>query len=353
MARTRSIKGKDVIVSQDAVDDSTSLNVRHGDYVAHMVRNIEKDNLHLQGKVSDDIPSGFEKQQTPTRENFEPRLVETLDILSKAMMEMKQSQTMIDKKQFDMECYLAELIVAVKLSSHDGDVPEAVNRAKQDPNRLGGQASGGVKEIGSTSHVSISNSPFDERYVPPHKRDELVHFNFFKINNQTSRNSRSFNAGANHPPKYDPEERNQPLPHQPVARPLDMEAVREPVQELYGPGLRQIDRPQFHKPYPDHIDRKNPYPRGYKIPIFSLFSGEDGHSAIEHVAKFTIQCGVLANLDNIANFKLRLFPNSLTCTAFTWYATLPRNSVLTWAEMERLFHTQFYRVESDLYYRII
>ncbi|XP_050233321.1 uncharacterized protein LOC126681809 [Mercurialis annua] len=128
-----------------------------------------------------------------------------------------------------------------------------------------------------------------------------------------------------------------------------MEAVREAVQELYVLGLKQIDRPQFHKPYPDHIDKENPYPRRYKISNFSLFSGEDGHSTIkQHLAKFTIQCGVLANLDNIANFKLRLFPNSLTSTAFTWYTTLPRNSVLTWPEMERLFHTQFYCAEPEI-----
>ena len=33
----------------------------------------------------------------------------------------------------------------------------------------------------------------------------------------------------------------------------------------------------------------------------------------------------------------------MTRNAFTWYATLPRNSVLTWQEMERQFHTQFFR----------
>ena len=53
--------------------------------------------------------------------------------------------------------------------------------------------------------------------------------------------------------------------------PIDLDAVREVVQELYGPGLRQINEPEFHKPYPDAIDRNNPYPRGYRIPKFSFF----------------------------------------------------------------------------------
>ena len=57
---------------------------------------------------------------------------------------------------------------------------------------------------------------------------------------------------------------------------LDLGAIREVVQELYGPGFKQIDRPEFYKPYPEMIDRENPYPRGYMIPDFSSFSGEDG-----------------------------------------------------------------------------
>ena len=75
------------------------------------------------------------------------------------------------------------------------------------------------------------------------------------------------------------------------------------------------------------IDRENPYPRGYRIPGFSFFSREDGQSSMEHVARFTMQCGELANYENFYHFKIRLFPNSLTGVAFTWYTTLPRNSI--------------------------
>ena len=72
---------------------------------------------------------------------------------------------------------------------------------------------------------------------------------------------------------------------------------------------------------------------------FSFFSKEDGQSTLEHVARFTVQCGELANYENFYRLKLRLFPNSWTRAAFTWYTTLPRNSIQSWQEMERQFHT--------------
>ena len=94
-------------------------------------------------------------------------------------------------------------------------------------------------------------------------------------------------------------------------------AIREAVQELYGPSLKQICGPEFYKPYPEMIDRENLYPMGYKILDFSLFSGEDGQSTMEHVARSTMQCGELANYENFYHFKLILFPNSLTGASFT------------------------------------
>ena len=75
------------------------------------------------------------------------------------------------------------------------------------------------------------------------------------------------------------------------------------------------------------IDKENLYLREYRIPYFSLLLGEDGQSTMEHVARFTMQCGELANYENFYNFKLRLFPNSLTRASFTWLTTLPRNSI--------------------------
>ena len=120
---------------------------------------------------------------------------------------------------------------------------------------------------------------------------------------------------------------------QPVAI-LDLGAIGEAVHELYGQRLMQIGHLEFYKPYPEMIDRENPYLRGYRILDLSLFSEEDDQATLEHVARFIMQCGELANYENLYHFKLRLFPNSLIGAAFTWHTTLPRNSIQSWQEME-------------------
>ncbi|GKV07510.1 hypothetical protein SLEP1_g19275 [Rubroshorea leprosula] len=78
---------------------------------------------------------------------------------------------------------------------------------------------------------------------------------------------------------------------------------------------------------------------------FTLFSGDGGYSTIEHIGRFTIQCGEASGDDNL---KLRLFPSSLTSTTLTWYLSLPQNSIYTWRQMEDLFHIQFYRSELEV-----
>ena len=50
---------------------------------------------------------------------------------------------------------------------------------------------------------------------------------------------------------------------------------------------------------------------------------------MEHVSRFIVQCGELANYENFSYFKLRLFPISLTEAAFSWYATLTRDSIMS------------------------
>ena len=70
--------------------------------------------------------------------------------------------------------------------------------------------------------------------------------------------------------------------------PLNLEAITKVVQELYGPDLTQVGHLEFYKPYLEEIDKENPYPRGYGIPEFSLFFGENGQSTLEHVTRFTV-----------------------------------------------------------------
>jgi len=71
------------------------------------------------------------------------------------------------------------------------------------------------------------------------------------------------------------------------------------------------------------------------VPDFTKFSGQDDTSTMEHVNRFIIQCGKAANRDEL---RVRLFSSSLSRSAFTWFISLPPNSVITWADLEKQFH---------------
>ncbi|KAM1504050.1 hypothetical protein TB1_000213 [Malus domestica] len=81
------------------------------------------------------------------------------------------------------------------------------------------------------------------------------------------------------------------------------------------------------------------YPKGFKIQDYSLFAGKSSLSSLEHMARFTAQCGDV----NSDFHKLRLFNFSLTGSAFAGYINLPPNSIKSWEELVEKFHEQFYR----------
>jgi len=60
---------------------------------------------------------------------------------------------------------------------------------------------------------------------------------------------------------------------------------------------------------------------------------------MEHINRFIIQCGEAANIDEL---RVRLFSSSLSGSAFTWFISLPPNSVITWADLEKQFHKYFF-----------
>jgi hypothetical protein len=60
---------------------------------------------------------------------------------------------------------------------------------------------------------------------------------------------------------------------------------------------------------------------------------------MEHVNRFIIQCGEAANRDEL---RVRLFSSSLSRSAFTWFISLPPNSIITWADLEKQFHKYFF-----------
>jgi hypothetical protein len=86
----------------------------------------------------------------------------------------------------------------------------------------------------------------------------------------------------------------------------------------------------YQEPYLDYYDQLL-YPRGYRVPEFSKFSREDGKTTLEHVGQFILQCGEASANDTL---KLRMFPLSLSGTAFIWFTSLAPNSIFTWAQLE-------------------
>jgi hypothetical protein len=47
-------------------------------------------------------------------------------------------------------------------------------------------------------------------------------------------------------------------------------------------------------------------------------------------------------------YRVKLFPLSLSGTAFTWFASLAPNSIVTWAQPEQESHEYFYSRETEL-----
>jgi hypothetical protein len=100
----------------------------------------------------------------------------------------------------------------------------------------------------------------------------------------------------------------------------------------------------YQKSYLDYYNQLH-YPRGYKVPVFSKFIGEDGKTTLEHVGQFILQYGEAS-----ANYalKLRMLPLSLSDTAFTWFTSLAPNSIFTWAQLEQKICEYFYSGDTEL-----
>jgi hypothetical protein len=90
----------------------------------------------------------------------------------------------------------------------------------------------------------------------------------------------------------------------------------------------------YRTPYPSAYDLI-PLPNWYTVPDFTKFFGQDDTSTMEHVNRFIIQCGEAASRDEL---RVRLFLSSLSGSAFTWFISLPPNSIITWADLEKQFH---------------
>lgn len=86
-------------------------------------------------------------------------------------------------------------------------------------------------------------------------------------------------------------------------------------------------------------------PRNHKIPKFTKFAGKPNELTVEHIARYIMEAGDLANNENL---KMKYFPSSLTNNAFTWFTTLPLHSIVSLNQLEKAFHEQFYMGQSKI-----
>jgi len=100
-------------------------------------------------------------------------------------------------------------------------------------------------------------------------------------------------------------------------------------------GLRPKQHSVMYKtPYPLAYNQIS-LPHKYKMPDFTKFLGQGEVYTMEHVNRFLLQLGEAGNQDAL---RVRLFSLSLSGSAFAWFTTLPANSILYWADLERQFH---------------
>ncbi|XP_050914568.1 uncharacterized protein LOC127129426 [Lathyrus oleraceus] len=113
----------------------------------------------------------------------------------------------------------------------------------------------------------------------------------------------------------------------------DLTIMIEKIMAHNGLNTR-LRRPNYSSPLSEYV-LQTELPRGCKIPKFTKFSGDTSESTIEHIARYMTEAGDLANSENL---RMKYFPSSLTKNSFTWFTTLPPDSIDTWPPLERLFH---------------
>ena len=89
-------------------------------------------------------------------------------------------------------------------------------------------------------------------------------------------------------------------------------------------------------------------PTNYRLLEFAKFTGQDSTSTIEHISRYLTQLGEASVEDA---HRVCFFSLSLSGPAFTWFSSLPVNSIANWADLEKKFHTYFYTGTGKKYYR--
>ncbi|XP_057452179.1 uncharacterized protein LOC130743999 [Lotus japonicus] len=120
--------------------------------------------------------------------------------------------------------------------------------------------------------------------------------------------------------------------------------IVEQLLNQHGFNVGYANPPHFTSAFSEFV-LQTELPRGWKVPKFTKFSGDTGESTVEHIARYQIEAGDIANNESL---KMKYFPSSLTKNAFTWFTTLLPNSIHNWVQLERVFHEQFFRGESKV-----
>jgi hypothetical protein len=94
--------------------------------------------------------------------------------------------------------------------------------------------------------------------------------------------------------------------------------------------------------YPDAFDLVS-YPMGWRVPDFVKFTGYDNRSTWENISQY-VQLGEASSNNSL---RVRLFSLSLTGTVFSWFSSLPPNSVRSWNELEQKFYDHFYSGDNE------
>ena len=94
----------------------------------------------------------------------------------------------------------------------------------------------------------------------------------------------------------------------------------------------------YKRPYPEWYDLVA-LPTNYGLPEFAEFTSQDSISTIEYVSRYLTQLGE-ASIEEA--HQVCFFSLSLSGPAFTWFSSLPVNSIANWADLEKKFHTYFY-----------
>ena len=80
-------------------------------------------------------------------------------------------------------------------------------------------------------------------------------------------------------------------------------------------------------------------PTNYRLPKFTKFTGQDSTSTIEYISWYLTQLDKASVEDA---HRVHFFSLSLSGPAFTWFSSLPVNSITNWADLEKKFYTYFY-----------